>query len=57
MSLGEAKDAIKEETTCASLWGSPPLGDDTHGGSTTKQGIGEEVGESYGKTSFLPVLW
>ena len=33
-----------------------PLGNDTHGGSTTKMGIGEAAGESYGKTSFLPVL-
>ena len=32
------------------------FGDDTHGGSTTEQGIGEEAGESYGKISFLPVL-
>ena len=35
---------------------SPPLGNDTHGDPTTKMGIGEEAGESYGKTSFLPVL-
>ena len=56
VSLGEAKDAIEEETTCASLLGSPPHGDDTHGRSTTKQGVGEEAGESYGKTSFLTVL-
>ena len=40
---GEAKVAIEEESTCASLLGSPPLGHDTHGGSTTKQGIGEEA--------------
>ena len=46
----------EEETTCASLLGSPPLGCDTHGGSTTQQGIGEEAGECYGKTSFVPVL-
>ena len=51
--LGEANDAIEEEATCASLFGSPPLGNDTHNGSTS---IGEEAGESYGKTSFLPVL-
>ena len=56
VSLGEAKDSIEVEATCASLLGSPPLGNDTHGGSTTKMGIGEEAGESYGKTSFLPVL-
>ena len=56
VSLGEAKDAIEVEATCASLLGSPLLGNDTHGGSTTKMGIGEEAGESYGKTSFLPVL-
>ena len=47
---------IEEEATCASLLGSPPLGNDTHGGSTTKLGIGEEAGKSHGKTSFLPVL-
>ena len=56
VSLGEANDAIEEEATCASLLESPPLGNDTHGGSTTKMGIGEEAGESYGKTSFFPVL-
>ena len=56
VSLGEANDAIEEEATCASLLGSPPLGNDTHGGSTTKMGIGEEAGESYGKTSFIPFL-
>ena len=56
VSLGEAKDSIEVEATCASLLGSPLLGNDTHGGSTTKMGIGEEAGESYGKTSFLPVL-
>ena len=56
VSLGEANDAIEEEATCASLLGSPPFGNDTHGGSTTKMGVGEEAGESYGKTSFLPVL-
>ena len=56
VSLGEAKDAIEVEATCASLLGSPLLGNDTHGGSTTKMGIGEEAVESYGKTSFLPVL-
>ena len=47
---------IEEEATCASLLGSPPIGNDTHGGSTTKMGIGEEAGESYGKTSFFPGL-
>ena len=56
VSLGGASDAIAEEATCASLLGSPHFGNDTHGGSTTKMGIGEEAGESYGKTSFLPVL-
>ena len=56
VSLGEAKDVIEEEATCASLSGSPPLGNNTHGGSTTKMGVGEEAAESYGKTSFLPVL-
>ena len=35
---------------------SPPLGNDTHGGSTTKKGVGEEAGKRYGKTSFVPVL-
>ena len=54
--LGEAKDAIEVEATCASLLGSPPLGNDTRGGSTTKMGIRKEAGESYGKTSFFPVL-
>ena len=53
---GDAKDAIEEETTCASLLVSPPFANDTHGSSKTKQGIGEETSESYGKTSFLPVL-
>ena len=33
---------------------SPPLGNDTHGGSTTKQCVGEEAGKSYWKTSFFP---
>ena len=47
---------IEEEATCASLLVSPPIGDDTHGGSTTKKGVGEEAGKRYGKTSFLPVL-
>ena len=56
VSPGEAKDAMEEETTCASLLESPLFGHDTHGGSKTKQGMGEEAGESYGKTSFLPVL-
>ena len=55
VSLGEANDAIEDEATCASLLGSPPLGNDTHSCSTTKMDIGEEAGESYGKTSFLPV--
>ena len=55
MSPGEAEDVIEEEARRASLLGSPHLGHDTHG-STTKQGIGEQPGESYGKTSFLPVL-
>ena len=54
--IGETKDVIEEEATCASLLGSPPLGNDTHGGSTTKKGVAEEAGERYGKTSFLPVL-
>ena len=54
--LGETKDKIEEEATCASLLGSPPLGNDTHGGSTTKKGVGEEAGKKHGKTSFLPVL-
>ena len=54
--LGETKGVINEEATCASLLGSPPLGNDTHGGSTTKKGVGEEAGKRYGKTSFLPVL-
>ena len=56
VSLGEAKDAIEVEATCASLLGSPHLCNDTHGGSTTKMDTGEEAGESYGKTSFLTVL-
>ena len=56
VSLGGASDAIAEEATCASLLGSPHFGNDTHGGSTTRMGIGEEAGESNGKTSFLPVL-
>ena len=30
--LGETKDVIEEEATCARMLGSPPLGDDTHGG-------------------------
>ena len=42
VSLGEAKDAIEVEATCASLLGSPTPW--------------KEAGESYGKTSFLPVL-
>ena len=55
-SLGETRDVIEEETTCVSLLGSPHLGNDTHGGSTTKKGVGEKAGKRYGKTSFLPVL-
>ena len=51
VSLGEANDAIEEEATCASLLGSPPLGNDTHGGSTTRICIGEEAGGCHGKTS------
>ena len=47
---------IEEEATCASLLGSPPLGNDTHGVSTTKKGVGEEAGKRYGKTPFLPVF-
>ena len=43
--LGETKDVIEEEATCASLLGSPPLGNDTHGGSTTKKGVAEEAGK------------
>ena len=46
---------LKKKPHARACWG-PPHGYDTHGGSTTKQGIGEEAGESYGKTSFLPVL-
>ena len=56
VSLGEANDAIEEEATCASLLGSPLLGNDTDGGSTTTMDIGEEASESYGKTSFLTIL-
>ena len=52
VSLGEAKDSIEVEATCAK----PTPGNDTDGGSTTKMAIREEAGESYGKTSFLPVL-
>ena len=37
---GEAKDVIEEEATCASLLWSPPLGHDTHGGSTTNRAFG-----------------
>ena len=55
VSLGEAKDAIEEEAAYTSLLGSPPLGNDTHGGSTTKIGIGE-AGESYGKPHVPPSL-
>ena len=47
MNLGEAKNVIEEEATCASLLGSPPLDNDTQGGSTTKKGVEEEAGESY----------
>ena len=54
--LGETRDVIEEEATCVSLFESQPLGDDTHGSSTTKQGVGEEAGKRYGKTSFLPIL-
>ena len=54
--LGETKDVIEEEATCASLLGSPPLGNDTHGGSTTKKGVGEEAGKRYGKTFVPPSL-
>ena len=56
VSPGEAKDAIEEETACASVMESPTLGYDTHGDSTTKQDSGEEARESYGKTSFFRVL-
>ena len=53
---GDAKDAIEEETTCASLLVSPPFANDTHGSSKTKQGIGEETSESYGKDLVPPSL-
>ena len=56
VNLGEAKDVIEEETTCASLLGSSPLGNDTHAGSTTKVGTGEEAGTREHKTSFLSLL-
>ena len=36
--------------------GEPTPGNDTHGGSTTKKGVGDEAGKGCGKTSFLPVL-
>ena len=56
VSPGEAKGRDRRRSHTREPVGSPPPGCDTHGGSTTKQGIGEEAGESYGKTSFLPVL-
>ena len=56
MNLCESRNMTEKVATCASLLGSPPLGNDTHGGSTTNQGVGEEAGKRYGKTSFLPVL-
>ena len=54
--LVKQKIRLKKKPHARACCGSPLLGYDTHGGSTTKQGIGEEAGESYGKTSFLPVL-
>ena len=50
VSHGEVKDAIEEEE--ATCWGAQSLA--MNGGSTT--GIGEEPGESNGKTSFHPVF-
>ena len=44
--LSETKDVIEEEeATCASLLGSPPLGNDAHVGSTTKKVVAEEAGK------------
>ena len=54
--LGETKDVFEEEATCASLLESPPLGNDMQDGSTTKKGVGEEAGKSYGENSFLPKI-
>ena len=50
--LGEIRDVIEEEATCVGLLGSPPLGNDTRGGSTTKKGVDEEASKRYGKTSW-----
>ena len=55
VNLGGAKNVI-EEATCASLFGSPPLGNDTHVVQRQKQCVVEEAGKGYDKTSFLPVL-
>ena len=38
--LGETRDVIGEKATSVSLLESPPLGNDTHGGSRTKKGVG-----------------
>ena len=46
---------LQKKPHVRACWGAT-LGNDTHGGSTTKMGIGEEAGESYGKSSFLPAL-
>ena len=56
MNLCESRNLTEKVATCASLLESPHLGNDTHGDSTTNQGVGEEAGKRYGKTSFLPVL-
>ena len=54
--LGETRDVIQEEAACASLMGSPPLGNDTHGNSMTKEGGREVANKKYGETSFFPIL-
>ena len=56
MNLGESRSLTERVASFAGLLGSPPLGNDTHGGSKSDQGVGEEAGKRYGKTSFLPVL-
>ena len=53
---GESRNLTDKVATCASLLGSPPLGNDTHGGSTFNQGVREEAGKRFGKTSFRSVL-
>ena len=47
---------LKKRPHARACWGAHPLAMTRMVVQRPKQGIGEEAGESYGKTSFLPVL-